>query len=98
MPLTLHWVNPKADDLDHVIVVLNLKHQPRGKGDGTVLYSGLRPSAPFKLRAGSSGYVALFAVDRTGNASSAGPAHRLARVAHPPAPAHGQQGRGGARA
>ena len=40
MPLTLRWVNPKADDLDRVIVVLNLKRQPRGKGDGTILYSG----------------------------------------------------------
>ena len=52
VPLTLRWVNPKADDLDRVVVVLNLKRQPRGKGDGTVVYSGLRPSTTFKLRPG----------------------------------------------
>jgi len=79
VPLTLRWVNPKADDLDRVVVVLNLKRQPRGKGDGTVLYSGLRPSTTFKLRAGLSGYVALFAVDRSGNASS--PARRTVSLA-----------------
>jgi hypothetical protein len=79
VPLTLRWVNPKADDLDRVVVVLNLKRQPRGKGDGTLLYSGLRPSTTFKLRAGLSGYVALFAVDRSGNASS--PARRTVSLA-----------------
>jgi hypothetical protein len=79
VPLTLRWVNPKADDLDRVIVVLNLKHQPRGKADGTVVYSGLRPSTTFKLRAGLSGYVALFAVDHSGNTS--GPARRAVSLA-----------------
>ena len=79
VPLTLHWVNPKADDLDRVIVVLNLKRQPRGKGDGTILYSGLRPSTTFKMRAGLSGYVALYAVDHNGNASK--PARRTVSLA-----------------
>jgi hypothetical protein len=79
VPLKLRWVNPKAGDLDRVVVVLNLKRQPRGKRDGTVLYSGLRPSTTFKLRAGLSGYVALYAVDRSGNASR--PARRTVSLA-----------------
>lgn len=79
IPLTLRWVNPKADDLDHVVVVLNLKHQPRSRTDGTVVYSGLRASAPFKLKAGTAGYLALFAFDRTGNISS--PARRTVSLA-----------------
>jgi hypothetical protein len=70
IPLTLRWVNPKVDDLDRVVVVLNLKHQPLSKTDGTVVYSGLRASALFTLKAGAAGYLALFAVDRTGNISS----------------------------
>jgi hypothetical protein len=79
VPLTLRWVNPKADDLDRVVVVLNLRRQPRGPADGTVVYTGLRPSATFKLRAGLSGYVALFAVDSSGNASD--PARRTVSLA-----------------
>ena len=34
-----------------MVVLLNLKRQPRSRTDGTIVYSGLRPSAPFKLKA-----------------------------------------------
>jgi hypothetical protein len=79
VPLTVRWVNPVASDLDRVVVVLNVKHAPRGRSDGTVIYSGLRPSAVFKLRAGKSGYLALFAYDRSGNVSP--PARRAVSLA-----------------
>jgi hypothetical protein len=69
VPLTLHWVNPTADDLERVVVVLNARRQPRDRTDGTLVYSGLRTSTAFKLRAGANGYLALFAVDRSGNVS-----------------------------
>ncbi|MDX6563527.1 MAG: hypothetical protein QOD65_3341 [Gaiellales bacterium] len=67
--VTLHWVNPKAHDLDHVIVVLNLKRAPTGPADGSLMYSGLGNSAVLRLRAGRSGYVALFAYDHSDNVS-----------------------------
>jgi hypothetical protein len=79
VPLTLHWLKPKADDLDRVVVVLNLKREPKTKTDGTVLYSGLGSAAAFKLRAGASGYLALFALDRSGNVSK--PARRTVSLA-----------------
>ena len=63
-------MNPKADDLDHVIVVLNLKRQPRGKGDGTILYSGSAAVDDVQAEAGHERLLALFAVDRNGNAPS----------------------------
>ncbi len=71
IPLTLRWVNPTAADLDRVVVLLNLKHQPKNRKDGTIVYSGLRSSAPFKLKLGANGHLALFAFDRTGNSSAA---------------------------
>jgi hypothetical protein len=67
--VTLSWTNPAADDLERVVVVLNLKHPPRATGDGTLVYSGMRPSATFKLRAGQSAHLALYAFDRSGNIS-----------------------------
>ena len=79
IPLTLRWVNPTAADLARVVVILNLKHAPRGIKDGSVVYDGLRTSTAFKLRAGKSGYVALYAYDRTGNVSA--PARRTVSLA-----------------
>jgi hypothetical protein len=69
IPVTLRWVNPAASDLARVIVILNRKHAPRSAADGSLVYSGLRTSAAVKLLPGASGYVALYAYDRSGNVS-----------------------------
>jgi hypothetical protein len=66
---TLHWVKPTAADLDHVIVVLNLKRAPVGPADGKTVYHGLGTSAKLKLRSGQNGYIAVYAVDHSGNYS-----------------------------
>jgi hypothetical protein len=77
--LTLRWVNPAVPDLARVVVILNLEHAPRSAADGSLVYSGLRPSAAFKLRPGKSGFVALYAYDRSGNVSP--PARRTVSLA-----------------
>jgi hypothetical protein len=77
--LTLRWANPKANDLSRVVVILNLKRVPRTVKDGSVVYNGLRTSAVFSLRPGRSGYVALYAFDRSGNQSA--PARRTVSLA-----------------
>ena len=69
IPVTLRWVNPAVSDLARVIVILNRKHAPRSAADGSLVYSGLRTSTAVKLRPGASGYVALYAYDRSGNVS-----------------------------
>lgn len=79
IPLILRWVNPKAADLARVVVILNLKHPPRTVKDGSVLYDGLHTSAALSLRPGKSGYVALYAFDRSGNQSA--PARRTVSLA-----------------
>ena len=79
IPVTLHWVNPAVSDLARVIVILNRKHAPRSAADGSLVYSGLRTSTAVKLRPGASGYVALYAYDRSGNVSQPCAAHGLAR-------------------
>ena len=79
IPLTLRWVNPAASDLARVVVILNLKRAPRSAADGSLVYSGLRTSTAFKLRPGTSGYVALYAYDRSGNVSR--PARRTVSLA-----------------
>jgi hypothetical protein len=79
VPLTLRWVNPAAADLARVVVILNLKHEPRTVKDGSVVYNGLRTSAVFKLHPGRSAYVAVFAYDRSGNVSA--PARRTVSLA-----------------
>jgi hypothetical protein len=75
----LHWVKPKAKDLARVVVVLNRKHGPRGLTDGSRIYRGLGTSVSLKLRPGQTGYVALFAVDASGNVSK--PARRTISLA-----------------
>jgi hypothetical protein len=52
-----------------VIVVLNLKRAPKTPTDGSLMYSGLGDSAVVRLRAGRSGYVALYAYDQSDNVS-----------------------------
>jgi hypothetical protein len=79
IPVTLRWVNPAAFDLARVVVILNLKRAPRDVTDGNVVYSGLRTSTAFKLRAGKAGYLALFAYDSSGNVSA--PARRTVSLA-----------------
>ena len=69
VPVTLRWTKPAAPDLDRVVVVLNPRRAPRGALDGSVVYRGLRASASFKLRAGTTAYLALFAYDHAGNVS-----------------------------
>jgi hypothetical protein len=71
VPVTLRWTNPGAPDLARVVVVLNPKRAPRNPFDGGVVYIGLRASASFKLRAGTTAYLALFAYDHAGNVSPA---------------------------
>ena len=71
----LHWVKPRAADLDRVVVVLNRRHAPHGPSDGTRVYRGLGTSVALGLRPGQRGYVALFAYDHSGNVSA--PARRL---------------------
>jgi hypothetical protein len=67
--VTLRWVKPTARDLDHVVVVLNMKRAPKNPTDGSLMYSGLGDSAVLRLRAGRAGYVALFAYDQSDNVS-----------------------------
>lgn len=79
IPVTLRWVNPAVPDLARVMVILNLKHPPRSAADGSLVYSGLRTSVALRLRPGASGYVALYAYDRSGNVSR--PARRTVSLA-----------------
>jgi hypothetical protein len=75
----LGWVKPTASDLARVVVVLNLKRPPRSPVDGTKVYKGLGTSTSLKLKVGATGYVALFAYDRSGNVSS--PARKVVSLA-----------------
>ena len=71
MPLTLHWSKPRRPDLDRVVVVLNLKHAPRGPADGRVINRGLETTAGFKFGAHANAHIALYAYDHSGNVSRA---------------------------
>ena len=75
----LRWTKPTASDLARIAVVLNLKRPPRSPADGTTVYKGLGTSAVLRLKAGGTGYVALFAYDRNGNVSS--PARKVVSLA-----------------
>jgi hypothetical protein len=77
--VTLRWVKPTAPDLAQVVVILNLKRPPRNHTDGAKIYSGLRTSKTFKLKVGSTGYLALFASDLNRNFSS--PARKVVSLA-----------------
>jgi hypothetical protein len=67
---TLRWINPVAADLDRIVVVLNLKRASVGPADGKTIYHGLGTAAKLKLRAGQTGYVAVYAFDHSGNYSA----------------------------
>jgi hypothetical protein len=58
--LTLRWVNPVTTNLASVLVVMNLDHAPKKPSDGTKIYRGLNTSASVTLRAGQTGYLALY--------------------------------------
>ncbi len=64
--LTLRWVNPTAADLASVLVVLNLSHAPKRPADGIKVYRGLGSSTKLTLRAGQTGYLALYAYAKGG--------------------------------
>ena len=78
--VTLSWVKPIALDLERVQVVLNLKRAPATPADGKSVYKGLGTSTKLKLRAGQTGYLALYAYDHTGNFSPK-PARTVVKLA-----------------
>ena len=47
-------------NLASVLVVMNLDHAPKKPSDGTKIYRGLNTSASVTLRAGQTGYLALY--------------------------------------
>jgi hypothetical protein len=67
--LTLRWVNPVMPDLASILVVLNLEHSPRKPADGTKVYRGLGTSTKVALRAGQTGYLALYSYAKSGSVS-----------------------------
>jgi hypothetical protein len=69
--LTLRWVNPATADLASVLVVLNLGHAPKRPADGIKVYRGLGTSTKVTLRAGQTGYLALYSYAKGGNVSAA---------------------------
>ena len=79
LTIGLRWVKPTASDLARISVVLNLKRPPRSPADGATVYKGLGTAAVLRLKAGATGYVALFAYDRNGNVSS--PARKVVSLA-----------------
>ena len=50
---------------------MNRKHAPRGPGDGRVVYRGLAQTFKLSLRAGQTAHLALYAIDHSGNVSTA---------------------------
>ncbi len=76
----LSWVKPLAPDLDRVVVVLNLKRGPTSPSDGKTVYKGLGTSTKLTLRRGQTGYLALYAFDRSGNVSLK-PARTIVKLA-----------------
>jgi hypothetical protein len=71
--ISLTWKNPK-EDLANVTVVLNAKRAPRSAADGSTVYRGVGTKVTVKvpkLSAGKLVRFAVFALDRSGNASVA---------------------------
>ena len=69
--LTLRWVKPVSPDLASVLVVLNLDHPPKRPADGIKVYRGLGTSTKVTLRAGDTGYLALYSYAKGGAFSAA---------------------------
>jgi fibronectin type 3 domain-containing protein len=65
------WTNPTDADFDHVLVVVNPKHRPASRNDGTKAYSGHGHSVTVSARPGTAEHFAVFAYDQSGNASAA---------------------------
>ena len=63
-----------------MVIVLNLKRAPTAPADGKAVYKGAGTSAKITLRAGQTGYLALYAFDRSGNASK-DPARKVLKLA-----------------
>ena len=68
--LTLRWVNPAAANLASVLVVLNLDHPPKRPSDGTKVYRGLGTSTGVSMRAGQTGWLALYSYAKGGKVSA----------------------------
>jgi endoglucanase len=71
--ISLSWKNPKAD-LANVAVILNAKRAPRSAADGSTVYRGVGTKVTVKVPKLSPGKLvrfAVFALDRSGNASVA---------------------------
>ena len=99
VPLKLHWKKPKARDLDRVVIVLNLKHAPRGPADGRVINRGLRTTATFKFGSHANAHIALYAYDHSGNVSRASRQIVVAALADSPtAPRRERRAQGAAAA
>ena len=71
VPVTVRWRNPAAGDLDRLELLMNRKHAPRGPGDGRVVYRGLAQTFELSMRAGQTAHLALYAIDHSGNVSTA---------------------------
>ena len=89
VPLTLRWVNPKAADLARVVVILNLRHAPRSskgreRGVQRAAHLGRVRAAP-----GQDRLCRPVRLRPCLQCLRSGPAHRVARLADPAAPAHG---------
>ncbi len=65
------WTNPTDSDFDHVLVVVNPKHRPASRNDGTKAYSGSGHSVTVSAKPGTAEHFAVFAYDQSGNASAA---------------------------
>jgi hypothetical protein len=68
--LTLRWVNPDPTNIASVLVVLNLDHAPKRPSDGTKIYRGLRTSTGVTMRAGDTGFLALYTYAKGGTVSA----------------------------
>lgn len=71
VPVTVRWRNPAVADLDRVELLINRKHSPRSQLDGHVIHRGLADAVVVSLRAGQTAHFALYAVDHSGNVSTA---------------------------
>ena len=94
--MTVRWSESRRRDLDRVELVLNRKHSPRSHSDGRVLYHGLAQTFVLTLSPGQTAHLALYAIDRSGNISSAVQDDRLARGSPSDASAQRQRGPHGA--
>ncbi len=69
--IALAWQNPTVDDLADVVVVSRTDHFPINSTDGRLVYLGpLQATVDVGLEAGHEYFYAVFARDRSGNAST----------------------------